>query len=56
MVTLRPVLDAAQQAEGRIAPEVVVELDVVEILHRDPAEDGPRLLHVGRAPPHQLSD
>lgn len=56
MVTFGPVLDAPQQAERRVSSKVVVKLYVVEVLHSDPAEDSPRLLHVAGASPDKLPD
>jgi len=46
VVTLGAVLDAAQNAHWRVRREVVVEFDCVQVLHRDPPEDGTSLLNV----------
>lgn len=42
-------LDAPEQTERRIAPQVFVELYVVEVLDCDPAEYRARLFDVGGA-------
>lgn len=55
VVRLGTVLYAAKQAHWRVAPEVLVELHCVQVLHRDPPEDRASLLNVGAALAHQLT-
>lgn len=49
MVTFSPVLDPSKQAKWRVASQIVVKVDVVQVLHSDPTEYGSRFLHVARA-------
>lgn len=60
MIALRPVLDATENAHGRVRQHVVVKLDCIQILDRDPSEDGTCLLHVGHTAggqlPHQVGE
>lgn len=49
VVTLSPVFDSSEQSKRWVSPEVVVKLYVIQVLDGDPAEYGPRLLHVACA-------
>lgn len=55
VVRLGTMFYAAQKTHRRIAPEVLVELHRVQVLHRNPPEDRASLLNIRATLAHQLA-